>query len=378
MTAEANQGSSSYKTRFRSVVKAAAFGLAVNVVLALFKFLVGFAAGSIAIEIDAFNNLADGVSTVVIIVAMFVSVKKADAKHPYGYGRFEYMAAIFVALGIFYIGVQALIDSGTRILHPQTPDYTWLTVFIIAVAIVAKYFMSRYLVRTGNKYDSSALSAAGVDAKGDVLLTSGTLLAALVGIFFNFDIDGIVGFIIAIAIIKIAIDTLRDSVAPVIGNKVDNKLSHDITQFVMKNYPVVEGVYDLSIIDFGPETSYGTFHIELPDTLSAREVSELTRKMAVEAHKKFHVIFTVGFYVTNTDAAGDKDAKRVLEIASAHPEVKNVHALYVDTDNHSITFDVIVDFAAEGQKIIAQIKAEVEQAFPGYTVGIVEDTDFSA
>ena len=367
----------SKKERTKKVVRAGKVGIVVNLLLSAFKALVGFSAGSIAIILDAVNNLTDAISNIVTILGTVLANKPPDAKHPYGYGRVEYMASMIISGIILYAGISALVESVKKILWPERADYTTPTLIVVSIAIVVKICMSLYFRKKGKETDSFALLVSSVDARTDVFLTGGTLLSALLSLAFSIDIDGLVGAIIAVGIIKAGVEAMKDSVGPVIGDAVDSRFAASFTEFML-SYEEVEGVYDISVDDYGPTHSLATCHIEVADTLTARQIHELSRRIGRDAYKKYRILLTIGIYATNTHGKFAKEKEEILAIVAKHPSIKSVHALYIDPKTHFIDFDIVLEFSANGKKVREALAHDLAEKFPKYRFSIVEDVDYSS
>lgn len=363
--------------RTKRVVRAAGVGIVVNLLLSLFKAIVGIAAHSIAIILDAINNLTDAISSILTIVGTVFANRRPDSKHPYGYGRIEYMTSLVISIIILYAGVISLIDSVQRIIRPHIADYTALTFAVIIVGIVVKIFMSLFFKKSGTATNSKALLANGVDAMNDVFLTGGTLVAALAALWFHIDIDGWVGAIISFGILNVGIKTMRDSLSPVIGDKVDPQFAKEFEEFML-SYPNVLGVFDLTVDDYGPAKTLAACHIEVPDSMSAREIHELTRRITRKAYEKFGILLIIGIYVTNPQEKFTAEKKTILKAIDHHPGIKSVHALYIDPDSHVIDFDIVVNFNCDGEEVKRELEKELKSSFPGYDFSIVVDLDYSS
>lgn len=365
------------QSRTKKVVRAGVIGIFINIALSSFKALVGFASGSIAIILDAVNNLTDAISNVVTIVGTLLANKKPDAKHPYGYGRIEYMTSMVIAGFVLYAGISALVESVKKILEPTVATYTLPTFIVIIVAIFVKLLMSYFFYSQGKTYSSKALVVSSVDAKTDALLTSSTLLAACLAYFFHINIDGLIGAIISVVIIHEGVVSMKGSLDPVIGDAVDHTFANAFTKFAM-SYPGVEGVYDLSVDDYGPTNTIATCHIEVADTMTARQLHELSRRMSLDAYDKFHIILTIGIYATNATGKFSEEKQKVLNIVHTHKAIKSIHALYIDPDTHFIDFDIVLDFKANGKKVRKALLEDLQKAFPDYQFSIVEDVDYTS
>ena len=366
-------------SRNKTIIRTSVLGIAANVFLAAFKAVVGLTANSIAIVMDAVNNLSDAASSVITIIGTKLAGKEPDKKHPFGYGRIEYLSAMLISMLVLYAGVTAFVESVKKIIHPDTPEYSAAGLIIVAVAVVVKIVLGRFVKRTGERVNSDSLINSGADATMDAVISASTLLAAGIFLIFHISLEAWLGAIIAAVIIKSGIEMLRDTLSKILGERADAQLARDIKETVTA-YPEVSGAYDLVLHNYGPDAYNGSVHIEVPDTLSADDLDKLLRKIMVEVYQKHNVILTaIGVYSVNTrDPEAAAAREEVSRIVLAHPHVLQVHGFYLDRAEKTLRFDFVVSFAAPDRgAVYREVCASVQQAYPDYTLQVAMDTDFS-
>ncbi len=364
--------------RNRGITLASIKGIIGNVVLVIFKMIVGLASNSIAIILDAVNNLTDVLSSVLTIVGTKLAAKGADKEHPFGHGRIEYMTTMAIAFIILGAGIGSLKESVEKIIHPEVSTFDIPGLVIIAVAIVVKIVMGRYIKAQGEKYKSDALVASGIDALFDAVITFATLVSAGLVFFFNFDIQGYVGAVISVLILKAAYDILREMYNHLLGIRADDNLIRNIKETIAQ-HPNVGGVYDLVLNSYGPGETIGSVHISVPDTMTMAEVHPLTKGIAVHLYKKFGINMTVGVYAENQPSVEVLEIRKALDqVISLYTHVVQVHAFYVQEEKKVIYYDIIFDFDEEDPHgTLEKIKAEMQKRYPDYTQFAIVDTDFS-
>ena len=366
--------------RETAIVRTSAIGIAANVALAVFKAVVGILSNSIAVTLDAVNNLSDAISSIITIVGTKLSNKKADREHPFGHGRIEYITTTIIAAIIMYAGISSLIKSIQDIMDPVTPDYSPLSLVIIAIAVLVKIILGHYVRSVGNRVNSDTLIASGSDALFDATLSTSVLTAALIFIFTKISLEAYVGVIISVFIIKASIELLQGSIKEIIGMRPDAALSTLIYDIV-KEDPDAEGVYDLIIHNYGPDRFVGSFHTEVLDTTSAIEIDTMTRRLSTEIYKQTSgkiIIAAIGIYARNTtDNRIVKMRTEVTEIALAHEGVLQVHGFIADIENQFMAFDTVIEFGYDGKQIVHDIIHEVEAAYPDMNVSVLLDRDTS-
>lgn len=365
----------SQNERDKGIVRGGIVGIVGNLVLTAFKLLVGILAGSIAIILDAVNNASDAISSIITIVGIKLSRLRPDRAHPFGYGRIEYISSVAIALIILAAGVLSAKESIEKIIHPADPDYTTLTVSVIIASILAKIFIGIYLKRAGKKYDSQALIASAVDSNYDAVVSFGTLVAAFAMMLFRINIDGIVGLIISVFVLKAGFDILKDALNPIIGEGVNDQLGRDIKSYVT-SFDDVLGAYDLIIDNFGPNELIGSIHIEVEDDMTAKRIHELTHEISEGVYDRFHIIMTIGIYASNTTGNYKAIRDSLQEIAAAHPEVLEVHGFYVDESKNTINFDLVIDFKCDEATVYEDVINKMKDKYPDYTFDAIIDMDY--
>ena len=364
--------------RQSKIIRTSVVGILANVALAAFKAGVGLLANSIAVVLDAVNNLSDALSSVITIVGMKLASKPADKEHPFGHGRIEYFTALIIALIVLAAGVTSLIESVKKILNPEPSDFTVVSLIIIGVAIFVKLVLGRYVKRAGEEVNSDALIASGEDARFDAVISLTTLISAGVMMLFGLQLDGWLGAAIALVIIKAGMEMVLSPISELLGNRNDSQFTHDIKHEV-ESVPGVLGAYDLVLHNYGPEFSIGSVHIEVEDTMTAAEIYKMSKDIQRRITSKYGVFLTVGIYAHNTQ---DKDIARIEQqirsITSSKEGVLQTHGLYIDRDEHIVNFDIIVDFAIKDPITLRnKVLQEVQALLPDYRISINIDRDIT-
>ena len=211
--------------RQKTIIKTSILGIIVNLILVAFKAIIGILVNSIAIILDAVNNSGDAMSSIITIIRTKLSGKAPDKKHPYGHGRIEYFAAVIIAIILVIAGVTAFKESFEKIINPIHANYSIASLIIIIVAIIVKFVYGRYVKKIGKEINSQSLIAAGTDAFMDSILSLTTLIAALISLIWNISLEGYLGVIISIIIIKSSIEILKETIDSMIGERADPELS---------------------------------------------------------------------------------------------------------------------------------------------------------
>ena len=366
--------------RQKGIMRASLVAIVANVALAGFKAAVGALSGSIAIVLDAVNNLSDAASSVITIVGTRLASKKPDRNHPYGHGRVEYLTTIVVAAIVLWAGLTSLVESVRAILHPEPAQYEVVTLAIVAVAVVAKLAMGRYAKAEGERLNSDALVASGEDATLDAVISASTLAAAAIYLVMGLVLEPLLGAVISVIILKSGYEILRDALSKILGERVDAEVARGVKQTVCE-VEGVRGAYDLILTDYGPQRLSGSVHVEVDDRLTAREIDTLTRDVQAQVLGKTGVVLhTVGIYSTNTanDSVAHEIHVALDEAIEQEPYVLQVHGLYVDEELKGAHFDLVVAFdAPDRQEVLTRVIERLEERFPDFAFTGVIDSDIS-
>ena len=366
-------------SREKTIVKTSIIGIIANVFLAGFKAVIGLMTNSIAIVLDAVNNISDAGSSLITIVGTKLAGKEPDKKHPFGYGRIEYLSAMIISVIVLYAGITSFVESVKQIIHPETPDYNTISLIIVAVAVVVKILLGRYVKSVGVKVNSDSLINSGEDATLDSVISASTLVAAGIFLIFHISTEAWLGAIISVIIIKSGIEMLRDTISQILGERNDRELAKEIHDTVV-SFPGVEGAYDLVLNNYGPDSWNGSIHIEVPDTYSADQLDQMIREIMMKVYSEHHVILTaIGVYSVNTkDEETIQTKKKVEEIVFSNEYVRQMHGFYLTKDEKKIRFDIVISFDAKDRRAVyTDVVDAVQKAFPDFTLQVAMDTDFT-
>ena len=364
--------------RDKVIIRTSIIGILANVLLAAFKAFIGIKSNSIAVVLDAVNNLSDALSSIITIVGTKLSGRLPDKKHPLGYGRIEYLSAMIVSGIVLYAGITSAVESVKKIISPQKPDYSIVSLVIIAVAVGVKIVLGRYVKSMGEKVNSGSLIASGSDALFDAILSSSVLASAVIFMFSGISLEAFVGAVISVIIIKSGVEMMMETLNEILGMRADKETT-DRIKALLSEEEEVRGAYDLIMYNYGPDKNYASVHIELPDTMTVKEVDRLTRKLEKKVYKQTGTILAgVGLYSYNT---GDDEAARirneVCKIVLSHDWAIQLHGFYVDIEAKEMSFDVVVSFDIQPRDGVKILYEDMNKAFPEYTVTISPDIDVS-
>ena len=367
------------ENREKVVVKTSIISILSNIVLAGFKAFVGLLANSIAIISDAVNNLSDALSSIITIVGTKLAGKAPDKKHPYGYGRIEYMTSLIVSGIVLYAGITALVESIKKVIHPAVADYSTVTLIVLVAGIIIKFILGIYVKKKGRDVKSDSLVASGADAFNDAILSISVLISAIIYILFKISLEAYVGVILSIFIIKAGLELIKESVDNMLGVRVESDLARSIKKDIIKEKDI-QGAYDLVLNDYGPDRYLGSIHIEVADTLTVSDVDKISRNITKKILQKYGVLLhTIGVYSVNTkDKKVIMAKKEITNVVFAHDGILQMHGFYIDDKEKNISFDIIIDFSVKNrEEVYKKIYDEVQSKYKDYEIDITLDVDIS-
>ncbi len=367
-----------FQNRDQVIIRTSIVGILTNVLLAAFKAVVGIASHSIAVTLDAVNNLSDALSSVITIVGTKLAGKLPDKKHPLGYGRIEYLSAMIVSGLVLYAGITSAVESVKKIIQPEKPDYSVISLVIIAVAVVTKILLGRYVKAQGEKVNSGSLVASGSDALSDAILSGSVLLCALLFTLTGLSLEAWVGVVISGFIIKAGIEMMTETLDEILGGRADPELTGQIKALLNQD-EAVQGAYDLILYNYGPDRNYASVHVALPDTMTIREADRLTRRTEARVYKETGVIITgMGIYSYNTTPGEAADIENdVRSRVLAHDWVLQLHGFYLDQETKEMMFDAVMSFDINPKEGLKTLYDEIHAAYPDYKLTIAPDVDVS-
>ena len=365
--------------RKKVIVRTSLLGIFVNIILSAGKALVGVFTKSIAVILDAVNNLSDALSSLVTIIGTKLGARLPNKKHPLGFGRIEYLSALVVSAIVIYAGMTSLVESIKKIIHPEKAEYSFVSLIIIGVAVFVKLILGLFVRSKGKKVKSTALTASGVDAMFDAILSSSVLISAVIYMFTGFSLEAYVGVVISGFIIKSGVELMIETVNDILGQRADAETVKKVKALIREEEGV-RGAYDLIINNYGPEKNYASVHVEVPDTMTVDQLDQLTRKLEAKVYLNTGIVLTaVGVYSYNTqDDSAIEIREKVNSIVKENEWAMQVHGFYVDQKSKYMRMDVVVSFSIRGGEAAQIITRQLKEAFPDYAILVTPDVDVSA
>ncbi len=364
--------------RDKVIVRTGFIGIATNILLVTAKIIIGTLSNSIAIIMDAVNNLSDVMSSLITIIGVKLAARPADKEHPMGHGRIEYLSTMLIAALIIAAGIGAFVEAFKKILAPEETLFTASSLTIILLAIFVKLALGHYTKKKGQQVDSDALIASGTDALFDAIITAATLLGGLVSLVWGIIIDGYLALLISFVVIKAGVDIMRDVVNDILGSRISPEQSKQIKKDICEVKGVI-GAYDLILNNYGPNKYSGSVHVEVSDKLTAPEIDNICRNISAHVYKKHKIIITASIYaVPSLDGEIGALYSRIKNTVLSIPGALQVHGFHLDKEKNIIRFDVVKDFKVKDKNVwLKEVLQKLQQAEPTYKFLINVDIDYS-
>lgn len=364
-------------SREKNIIKTSIIGIICNFLLAGVKATIGLISASISIVSDAVNNLTDSLSSTITIIGTKLSKKAPTKKHPFGYGRIEYLSSLIIAVIVFYVGITFLVESIKKIGNQDELNYKIIFLVVIGIAILVKVFLAILFIRNGKKNNSTSLVNSGKDALMDSIISLSTLISGIIFLTTGFSIEAYLGIVISLFILKNAFDMLTETTSSILGEKIDPEIAKGIKEEILQFHEVY-GVYDLVMNNYGPVNNNASVHIEIAPDMKAFEIDKLTRDITYKIYEKYGIALTaIGVYAKELDDECLAIKNNIQKIVFSNKYVLEFHGFYIDHETKTIRFDIVVSLDAKDRnKEYLSICNMVKEAYPDYNISIVLDQYF--
>ena len=352
-------------------------GIVVNVLIAGVKIAAGLLASSVAIVSEGVNNAADALTSVLTMVGTRLAGRHPDAKHPFGYGRIEYLTGLVVAVVIIVSGVQMLIESVKLIFRPEELSISYVSLAIVAVSAVVKFFLGLYTIARGRVAQSDALVGVGLECRGDSYISIITIGVAVVFLLTGVSLDAYAGVVMSAIILKAGVEVLLKIVSELIGRPGEKELATKIYQLVRAT-PGVVGAADMMLHNYGPNAWSGSVNVEIDHAKSVGEVYAMLHELQLGIMHEEHVTMVFGVYAVDDDHVETRRIRRtILEYVKAHEHVKSFHAVYLEPGTNRLYCDLVVDYElADWGVLRADFLDYMKAKVPGRDVVLTVETEF--
>lgn len=365
--------------RSQKIIQISILGIIANLALSGFKITVGLLSNSIAIVLDAVNNMSDSLSSIVTIIGASFASKGPNKKHPMGHGRAEYLSTAIIGILIVYIGLTALIESIRKIFQPEAVNYNLITVIVVATAIVVKIALGIFVYKRGKKLNSGSLVGSGMDALYDAVISTATLVAIIIFFTAGWQIEAYLAAAISMFIIYSGVKLIWGAFSIILGERANPTITKNIKADIAK-IDGVNGAFDLVMHDYGNGLTVASVNIETDHRMIAADIDDLSRQIQKMIYKKYQIsVSSVGIYAIDlSNPKVEKLWRKVSEIREKYEHIIEIHGFRVDFDENEISFDVVVAFTAANRVAYYQkFCREIQKEIPDYKVNVVLDADIS-
>ncbi len=340
-------------------------GIVVNILLSVFKLIIGVIANSMSIISDALNNVTDAGSSVVTMIGFKMSQKKVDSDHPWGHGRMEYVTGFFVDILIILVGFELLQSSIEKILHPELPSISNITLVLLAVAILAKLWLFVFYRKIAKKIDSAAIKGTAYDSISDSISTLAVFISALIARFAGITIDGYVSLLVSVFILVTGCKAIKEIIDLLLGQKPDPEFVKEIEEFASK-YETIQGIHDIMVHDYGPGRKIVSFHAEIPANSNILKAHDIIDQMEQDIFEKFHCITTIHMDPIVVDDEEINEMKQYTEaIVKEINEKFSIHDFRMTDGGERINliFDLVIptDEKIDVAKVVSEIRQEIHK-----------------
>lgn len=352
-------------------------GIFVNIALALIKVFIGLLVSSIAIISEGVNSAADAMSALITLVGAKLAQKHPDEKHPFGYGRIEYLVSLVIAVLILVTGIQMVISSVKLIFHPEELSVSYVALAIVAGTAVIKFFLGIYTIKMGKKADSSALIGVGMEGRNDSFASVITILSSLIFLIFHVSVDAYAGILISLLIIKAGFDVLKDTISDILGRPGEHELAVQLYREIRKTDGIISAA-DMMLHNYGPDAWSGSVNVEIDHNKTVGEIYQFLHKLQLHIMHEYQVTMVFGVYAVDNEHAQIKELRRRIgEFVRNHEHLKSYHAVYMDEKDYKIYCDFIVDYKLKDWDALREVFTEyIAEFYPEYEVELVIETEF--
>ncbi len=352
-------------------------GIITNLLVASIKIIIGALASSIAIVSEGVNNAADVFSSVITLVGTKLAGKHPDEKHPFGYGRIEYLTGLVISVLILVTGIEMLINSVKLIFAPEELFISYISLAVVFISAIVKFALGKYTIKQGKKADSSALEGVGVDSCNDSYASVITIAAALVFLIFHFSIDAYAGVITSLLIVKAGYDILKDTIGEIIGRPGDEELAKNLFNEIIKTDGII-GAADMMLHNYGPDAWSGSINVEIDHKESVGELYQRIHQLQLRIMYEYHVVMVFGIYAVDNDNEYVKELrKNIGKFVLAETDVKSFHAVYIEPGTDKIYCDLVVSYnLRDWDDLRNRFTNYMKELYPNKELELTIETEF--
>ena len=364
-------------SREGTVVTVSGLNILVNLIFAAIKVVIGLAVSSIAIVSEGVNNATDSATSLITIVGTKLSAKHPTEKHPFGFGRIEYLTSLLISVLILFTGAELMESSVKRIFEPQEMSISYVTMAIIAVSALVKLALGLYTIKEGRRVDSSSLVALGTECRSDSMVSVITLVTALVFLVFHVSLDAYAGIIMSLIVLKAGFEVLKETLSDILGQAGEKELAQELYR-IIRAEPLVLNAADMMLHNYGPDAYSGSVNVEIDHSKTVEEVYAALHELQLRIMHEKHITMVFGIYAVDRDHAQIRQLReQVAAFVRQQEHVTSYHALYIHPNGKDLYVDLVVDYdLADWEALRKEFTAYMAELYPDKHLELVIETNY--
>lgn len=364
-------------SREGAVVTVSALNILVNLISAAVKVVIGMAVSSIAIVSEGVNNATDSATSLITIVGTKLSAKHPTEKHPFGFGRIEYLTSLLIAVLILFTGAELMESSIKLIFAPQEMSISYVTMAIIAVSAILKLLLGTFTIKEGKRVDSSSLAALGTECRSDSVVSVITLVTALVFLVFRVNLDAYAGIIMALIVLKAGLEVLKETLSDLLGQSGEKELAQELYR-IIRAEPLVLNAADMMLHNYGPDAYSGSVNVEIDHGKTVGEVYAALHELQLRIMHEKHITMVFGIYAVDKDHQEIRQLReQVAAFVREQEHVTSYHALYIHPNGRDIYVDLVVDYdLADWDELRREFTDYMAARYPEKHLELVIETNY--
>lgn len=366
-----------YESREGIITATSALGISINIILAIIKVIIGVLASSIAIISEGANGAADALSSFLALIGTWLAKKRPDEKHPFGYGRIEYLVSLIISVMILVTGVEMLLSSVKLIFHPEELKVSYLAIAIVAMSAVVKFFLGVFTIKTGKAVDSGALIGIGLEGRNDAFASVITIASSLIFLIFHISLDAYAGIIISALLLKAGIEVLKETLDDLLGRPGEEELAKELYQEIRQTDGILAAA-DMMLHNYGPNAWSGSVNVEIDHAKTVGEIYQFLHELQLRIMHEHNVTMVFGVYAVDNDHEYVRELRRkISQFVKTENHILSYHAVYIDSNSKTIYCDFIVDYALRDWEVLeVKFKEYISQFYEEYDIELVIETEF--
>ncbi len=378
-----NKNIENRKVRTSYGVLSSIVGICCNVMLFGLKMLIGMVINSISVMADAFNNLSDAASAIISFIGVKLAERPADKEHPFGHGRFEYLSALAVAFLILQVGFTLFKSAISKIFHPEEIEFNLILIIFLCISVLIKLWLMLFNRKLGKRIRSTVMIATSADSRNDVIVTSATIISAIVSGATGLNIDGYIGVLVSVFVMLAGFNIAKDTLEPLLGEAVDRELYEKVSRMV-QSYEGIVGTHDLIIHNYGPTQRMATIHAEVPNNINFEMAHETIDRIERDILERMDIFLVIHMDPIEVDNEMVNDKKRmVLDIILGLEPKASIHDFRLVNGEHQINliFDLVLPYSYTKdmkQKLLSSIVEELRKEDSRHQCIITMENSFIA